>query len=238
MNPSGDRTMTSTRSLPGDHLDAAKMLGHWLLARLGKRALRPGGLHLTRRMLESLNMIPDDDVIEFGPGLGVTARLTLARTPDPYIGIERDENAARSVKRYLQAPGQKCLVASADATGLANAWASVIYGEAMLTMQGQHQKTAIVAEAARLLRPGGRYGIHELCHTELGEALRIYAEEQVVGVYPCRNEVSMAHAAAALRWIYGETAAVVTSIGPGALQALRLSELWKLLINRVTRHGK
>jgi hypothetical protein len=36
-------------------------------------------------------------------------------------------------------------------------------GEAMLTMQGRNQKVAIIAEAARLLRPGGRYGIHELC---------------------------------------------------------------------------
>jgi 3D-(3,5/4)-trihydroxycyclohexane-1,2-dione acylhydrolase (decyclizing) len=56
-------------------------------------------------------------------------------------------------------------------------------------------------------------------NTELGEALRIYAEEQVIRVYHCRNEVAMAHAATALRWIYGETSAVVTSIGPGALQA-------------------
>ncbi len=36
----------------------------------------------------------------------------------------------------------------------------------------------------------------------------------------CRNEVEMAHAATCLAWQYGETPAVVTSIGPGALQAL------------------
>jgi hypothetical protein len=34
--------------------------------------------------------------------------------------------------------------------------------EAMLTMQPQGTKEQIVSEAARLLRPGGRYGIHEL----------------------------------------------------------------------------
>jgi hypothetical protein len=33
----------------------------------------------------------------------------------------------------------------------------------MLTMHNQNQKAAIIAEAARLLRPGGRFGIHELC---------------------------------------------------------------------------
>ena len=36
-----------------------------------------------------------------------------------------------------------------------------------------------------------------------------------------RNEIAMAHAATQLSWQYGEVAAVVTSIGPGALQAFR-----------------
>ena len=44
----------------------------------------------------------------------------------------------------------------------ANGSASVIYGEAMLTMQTAAQKASIVEEAARVLRAGGRYGIHEL----------------------------------------------------------------------------
>lgn len=33
----------------------------------------------------------------------------------------------------------------------------------MLTMQSDVQKKRIVHEAARMLKPGGRYGIHELC---------------------------------------------------------------------------
>jgi 3D-(3,5/4)-trihydroxycyclohexane-1,2-dione acylhydrolase (decyclizing) len=56
--------------------------------------------------------------------------------------------------------------------------------------------------------------------TDLGEVLRLYEEEGVTRTFNCRNEVAMAHAATALRWQYGETSAVVTSIGPGALQAL------------------
>ena len=47
-------------------------------------------------------------------------------------------------------------------TGLDDACADVVVGEAMLTMQGDKSKAAIVAEAARVLRPGGRYAIHEL----------------------------------------------------------------------------
>ena len=55
------------------------MPGHWRSAKMGKRVLRPGGLELTRAMLERLNIQPRDSVIEFAPGLGVTARMTLQR---------------------------------------------------------------------------------------------------------------------------------------------------------------
>lgn len=55
--------------------------------------------------------------------------------------------------------------------------------------------------------------------TDLGDVLRIYEEEGVTRTFNFRNEVEMAHAATALRWQYGEIPAVVTSIGPGALQA-------------------
>ncbi len=56
--------------------------------------------------------------------------------------------------------------------------------------------------------------------TDLGEVLRVYTDAGVTRVFNFRNEVEMAHAGTALAWVYGETCAVVTSIGPGALQAL------------------
>lgn len=56
--------------------------------------------------------------------------------------------------------------------------------------------------------------------TDLGEVLRLYTEAGVTKVINCRNEVEMAHAATAHAWVYGQTPAVITSIGPGALQAM------------------
>ena len=146
----------------GDHLQYNRMPGHWLLARMGKRVLRPGGIELTRQMLDALNIRETDDVVEFAPGLGVTARTALTRRPRSYVGIERDEDAARQVRRYLGGEGRRCLVGRAQEKGLPAASATVVYGEAMLTMQTAAQKAAIVAEATRVLRAGGRYGIHEL----------------------------------------------------------------------------
>jgi 3D-(3,5/4)-trihydroxycyclohexane-1,2-dione acylhydrolase (decyclizing) len=59
--------------------------------------------------------------------------------------------------------------------------------------------------------------------TEVGEVLRIYQQAGLVKVFGLRSEIEASHAAAALRWVTGEKAAVVTSIGPGALQALAAS---------------
>src|ERR1035438_7074641 len=73
--------MIASETMPGEALKTEKMPGHWLLARLGKRVLRPGGRQLTHRMIEALNIGPKDVVIEFAPGLGETARLTLKRNP-------------------------------------------------------------------------------------------------------------------------------------------------------------
>src|SRR6186713_3649765 len=72
-----------------------------------------------------------------------------------------------------------------------------------------------------LLRQGVRkyFAIFGHGSTDLGNVLRVYEEEGVTRTINCRNEVEMAHAATALRWQYGEISAVVTSIGPGALQA-------------------
>lgn len=138
------------------------MPGHWLLARLGKRVLRPGGVELTRRMLDELDILPSDAVVEFAPGLGFTARLTLNRRPYSYTAIEQEEAAAQTVSRILPGPRQRCLVGSAEDTGLPGMSATVVYGEAMLTMQTPDLKCRILKEAYRLLKPGGRYGIHEL----------------------------------------------------------------------------
>jgi 3D-(3,5/4)-trihydroxycyclohexane-1,2-dione acylhydrolase (decyclizing) len=59
--------------------------------------------------------------------------------------------------------------------------------------------------------------------TEIGEVLRIYQEAGLLRVCGLRSEIEASHAATALRWVTGEKAAVITSIGPGALQALAAS---------------
>ncbi|MFF7645239.1 methyltransferase domain-containing protein [Streptomyces canus] len=153
-------------ALPGDGLDAARMPGHWLLARLGKRVLRPGGVELTRWMLDTLGVEPEDRVVELAAGLGATARLTLARGPAAYTAVDRDA-AAVAALGALAGPGPtvvRAVRSDAADTGLPDGGATVVYGEAMLTMQPEPAKRRVVREARRLLDDStGRYAVHELC---------------------------------------------------------------------------
>ncbi|MFZ2178257.1 MAG: class I SAM-dependent methyltransferase [Rhodococcus sp. (in: high G+C Gram-positive bacteria)] len=147
-------------SLPLAGRDAAHLPGHWLLARLGKRVLRPGGKELTHRVLSDA-ALPGADVLELAPGLGKTARAILAHNPKSYTGVESDDDAARLTR---QAVGKSGVVVrgEAEATGLGDASVDVVVGEAMLTMQTDKHKAEIAREAFRVLRGGGRYAIHEL----------------------------------------------------------------------------
>ncbi len=76
-----------------------------------------------------------------------------------------------------------------------------------------------------LLRQGVRTFFTVFGHgsTEVGEVLRIYQGAGLFRACGLRSEIEASHAATALRWVTGEKAAVVTSIGPGALQAMAAS---------------
>jgi SAM-dependent methyltransferase len=160
--------------LPEKDVDVSKMPGHWLLAKMGKKVLRPGGLELTRKMLEEIDIGTKDEVVEFAPGLGITAKMTIEKNPASFIAIEKDEAAARRVQRLLTGERQTCHLGMAEKTGLPAESATVVYGEAMLTVLTEEKKREIISEAARILKPGGRYGIHELCITpdDIGDSLQ------------------------------------------------------------------
>jgi SAM-dependent methyltransferase len=138
----------------------ADLPGHWLLARLGKRVLRPGGRGLTAKMLADA-ALPSADVVELAPGLGKTALSILAHGPSSYTGVEFDDDAAALTRTAIGERGRVVRGEAAD-TGLADEVADVVVGEAMLTMQTDAHKGEIVREVHRVLRTGGRYAIHEL----------------------------------------------------------------------------
>ncbi len=136
--------------------------GHWVLAKMGKRVLRPGGRELTEKMIAKLNIGNSDKVVEFAPGLGITAQITLAKNPQTYTGVELNEDAAAQLRQSIHGEGREIRIGNASDSGLESDSYDKVYGEAMLTMQSAKRKQAIVQEAHRLLKTGGLYGIHEL----------------------------------------------------------------------------
>ena len=161
-----------------------KMSGHWLLAKIGKKVLRPGGKDLTLKMLELLAINKKDQVTEFAPGLGFTARKVMEYQPEVYTGIDADEEAIELLKRKFSETKAIFQNDHAAQTRLNSSSQTKVLGEAMLTMQADHRKSEIVKEAYRILKPGGLYAIHELAlmPEELDESVKTHIQRELAEV--------------------------------------------------------
>ena len=145
-----------------DLRDISKAQGHWILAYMGKRVLRPGGKELTQKLLTELKVSAQDKVVEFAPGTGYTASFTLAANPKNYIGIDADADIIRRLKKKFETSKAEFILCNAADTPLMNESADKVYAEAMLTMHADSYKSAIIHETYRILKKGGIYAIHEL----------------------------------------------------------------------------
>ena len=134
----------------------------WILAQLGKRVLRPGGLETTRWLLTQL-AVEGRDVVEILPGRGLGTRAILADAPAGYTGVESDEETQQMIADLLpEGSRYRAVIGRAERTGLPASSADVVLIEAVLSTLGDEEKAAVLAEAHRILRPGGVCGVHEL----------------------------------------------------------------------------
>lgn len=152
--------------------DFSKAQGHWILARMGKKVLRPGGKELTKKLVAALNVSAKDHITEFAPGLGYTASLALNAGPASYIGVDADEKAVAFLQKNIKGSNVRFELGNAAHTGIAGASRDKVFGEAMLTMHADHRKTEIIKEAHRILKKGGLYAIHELGLQNADETLK------------------------------------------------------------------
>lgn len=87
------------------------------------------------------------------------------RDPKSYRGVDRDPQVVDIISKLTSEKATipaSCVQRDAADTGLESNSADVVIGEAMLTMQTERGKQAIIGEAFRLLRAGGTCSIHEL----------------------------------------------------------------------------
>lgn len=138
---------------------------HYLLAKIGKRVLRPGGKELTKILIDRLNIEKKDIVVEFAPGLGFTTLMVLKKQPKTYIGVEIDEDHVKNLKQKIKSTKEtevRFITGDAERTNLQSESVDKLFGEAMLSMHANQRKSRIIKEASRILKHGGLYAIHEL----------------------------------------------------------------------------
>jgi ubiquinone/menaquinone biosynthesis C-methylase UbiE len=97
-----------------------------------------------------------DDVLEFGPGFGATTRV-LARRCKKVTVLELDDRYCRRLRTQL---GDKVAVTQGDATRMPfedQRFSAVLCFTMLHHIPSRELQDRALAEAARVLRPGGRF---------------------------------------------------------------------------------
>lgn len=78
--------------------DFAKAQGHWILAKMGKRVLRPGGKELTKKLVSELHIQQDDDLVEFAPALVIPPTSLYIMHPTPILALMQTKTLSENLK--------------------------------------------------------------------------------------------------------------------------------------------
>jgi len=133
------------------------------LASLGKSELKPGGSYGTQALIRLLDLRGGQHCLIVGPSSAPTAlyvSMTTQATTEALVRTEAEkvtENDPGLKRRSTARVGQ------AEALPFADAHFDVAIIEATLAEMPAPQRAAALKEVARVLKPGGRIGVHELC---------------------------------------------------------------------------
>jgi ubiquinone/menaquinone biosynthesis C-methylase UbiE len=141
---------------PNHHADYPAFAGlGGLLAALTFSVGRTADADLAIRLTQAG---PGDDVLDVGCGPGVAARRTAARGVSSVVGVDPAPvmlRVARALGARRRNPAVRFLVGSAEELPVPDGSASVLWS--LATVHHWRDLTAGLAEARRVLRPGGRF---------------------------------------------------------------------------------
>lgn len=151
------------------------------LASLGKSELKPGGSYGTQALIRLLNLKGGQHCLVIGPSSAPTAlfvSMTTQATTEALIRAEAEKVTEND-------PGLKrrstARVGKAEALPFADATFDAAIVEATLAEMHPMQQAAVLKEVARVLKPGGRIGLQELCWRQPPTPERIAALHAVWG---------------------------------------------------------
>jgi SAM-dependent methyltransferase len=146
-------------------------------AGLGARYVLVGKARLRDRLLNAVAWRGDEDVVDLGCGAGLLALGAAQRTAgtvhavDRWVGKDLSGNRESRLRRNAELLGvaSRVVVHTADvrSTGLADASVDVVLSALCVHNLGSPaDRWAALAEAVRVLRPGGSLVISDLAHVE------------------------------------------------------------------------
>ncbi|MEL4897959.1 SAM-dependent methyltransferase [Crocosphaera sp. Alani8] len=153
--------------------------GHQVLAKAGKKILRPGGRAATEQLFTSANFQPGDTVLELAASFGHSAIALAKQHQVEVTGIERNLESVEIAQENIATAKvtDQVRVIEGDIFGLDRVEGEFdfVLAEAILTMQTPAGKAKILKGVRDRLKPGGYFLSHELLighrKTEICQAL-------------------------------------------------------------------
>jgi SAM-dependent methyltransferase len=132
---------------------------------LNVESLHPGGLELTEGLAELCEVRSGSDVLELACGTGESACFLAERRGARVVGLDASPRMIRRAEEKARARGLGVAFRQADAHHLPfpDAAFDVAICECTLCIFDKEQ---VLREMVRVVRPGGRVGMHDLCWRE------------------------------------------------------------------------
>jgi SAM-dependent methyltransferase len=127
------------------------------------QCLHPGGLDLTRELADACKIGIGMTVLDLASGTGETACFLSERFGAHVVGVDLSEKMIRKAEEKARAKGQglvKFQRADAGQLPFVDAAFDVAFCECTLSLL---DKKKVLNEMARVVKSGGRVGMHDLC---------------------------------------------------------------------------
>ena len=155
--------MKTTKHVSTDEASLEKLIETEVLK---VESLHPGGLELTRELAELCNIDKGTSVLDVASGTGESACFLSERFGAHVVGIDlSDQMIGRAEEKRRARALNLVEFRKADAGDLPfpDAAFDVVICECALCF---FDKEKVLGEMARVVKPGGRVGIHDLCWKE------------------------------------------------------------------------